>query len=42
MTAILSPPVPTAAAAPPGRSGGERGALAALLLGTGVLYLWNL
>ncbi len=42
MTATLTPPVVSTAPAPPRRSRGEHGALAALLVGTGVLYLWNL
>ena len=42
MTATLTPPVTSASPAPLRRSRGERGALAALLVGTGALYLWNL
>lgn len=42
MTATLARPVPAPAAAPRPRPRWERPALAALLLGTAVLYLWNL
>ncbi|MGI5128722.1 ArnT family glycosyltransferase [Pseudonocardia sp. CA-107938] len=41
MTATLDRPT-ASAVEPTRRSRGEHGALAALLLGTGVLYLWNL